>query len=119
MQNEFEGLKEGDNIFEQYGGFSSVRLHLTKVTRVTKTQIIVNQTKYRIDGSKIGGKWSSGCLRPYTLENIHHYEIQEKRAALGNLWSSVEQNLKPQYIPEDKLDRVSELLQQLKKEVVG
>ena len=110
-------VKEGDNVFYEYGGFAGTTLKPVVIERVTKTQIVVNRTKYRLDGTEVGANSYHKYLLPYTDENKHIYTIQEKRRSVDKQWDELQKIVKPRYIPEDKLGVVAGIMEQLKKVV--
>jgi hypothetical protein len=117
-----KAVKEGDTVFYVYGGFASRTLKPVVVERVTKTQVIINSTKYRMaDASEIGSssRWGNDHISPYNDENKHIFEVQEKRRVVDNQWSELQKIVKPQYISEGKLESVLGIMEQLKKEAMG
>lgn len=73
-------LKEGDKVVVRYGrGIGSAR-RVHTIERTTKTQIIVNNAKYRrLDGYEIGGSYHSPYLIEATPDVLQEMEEETRR----------------------------------------
>lgn len=90
--NELENLKVGDIVIVS-GVFAD---KLSKVMRVTKAQILVDNRHYRKkDGCLVGGsEWEYGRIKPATDEDINRINERERKEELiafirRNAWSNL------------------------------
>jgi len=107
-------IKQGDMVFYEGGGFVHRVIQPRAVKRVTKTQIVVDDIKFRIDTGRAVGGYTSHYLLPYNDKNKHAYTIQEKRREVNRQWKELQNLIKVQYLPEGKLAAVSGSMEQLK-----
>jgi hypothetical protein len=79
-----EHLKAGDTVYinSRWRG-----ILFYKIDRVTKTQIIIGNTKYNKNGYQIGSrdKWNSTCIQEATPEIIQQYKKQKLQKTLIEL----------------------------------
>lgn len=78
-----EELKVNDKViitkFSNYRG-----AEIAFVDRVTKTQIIANEHRFRKeDGHQVGGYWITLCLQPWTIEEEGKVKVANMRYQLS------------------------------------
>jgi hypothetical protein len=117
MTDIFENIKVGDTVFYHNRGFSNSYLKPEKVTKVSKTMFSINGTADRFrreDGRAItSDRWGGSNILPYTDENKHIYEIQQKRQEIDGKWERLKNFIMVKHIPEDRLNKVNEILDTL------
>ena len=103
-----ESLKPGDTVIEEGPGWPT-RYYIKAVTRVTKTQVVVGDSRYRkTDGRKIGKVSSFGRtwrIAQPTREALDRARREDLVSALIGLRKS---NLED--VPTEQLERAAEAL---------
>ena len=79
-----ENLKAGDIVYI-HSRWQGILIY--KIDRVTKTQIIIGNTKYNKSGHQIGSRdiWGSAWIREATPEIIQQYKKQQLQKTLIKL----------------------------------
>jgi hypothetical protein len=106
-----EEIKPGDQVFTKSLGRIST---LTTVDRVTKSQIIVGNSRYnRQTGRSIGGKsrWSAFYIEFAAPEAIAAYEAEERHNSLVYTISKMVETNKLKAMPTHQLETLLLVLQ--------
>ena len=105
MRESLENVKVGDMVIER----SRWRIAVAKVTRVTATQVVIGENKYRKkDGYLVG---STGRWYPSRISLPKESEIEELRAQkfIEDVVSRLNK-LKAQYVTYDQAVKIKEVL---------
>ena len=109
MNNEWlQNLKPGDKVIRRSGGVGAVD-YIETITRVTPTQIVIGNARYRKDtGREVGGydRWHSIWLEEATPEATRKVEATFKRLKLVRELSNMEWGK----LPLETLEAVATLL---------
>jgi hypothetical protein len=89
--SEFEDLKAGDEVVLISRVFGDTQYSLKKVERVTKTQIVIDNTKYRrSDGWEISRHWNRDNIELPTPEMLQKVEKYNQSVLRWNLMKDLQ-----------------------------
>lgn len=104
-----EDLQPGDEIVV-WPAHASDRLRIQKIDRITKTQIVIGNLKFRRDsGRQVGSHdcWHFFSVSVPTAELRDQARVEKKKARVNNILTLLQRRYSK--LPEDSLDRILEL----------